>query len=161
MRILLLYLVFGVFPAAYAAGETLTVEQAVAEALEHNLSLLAERANIDIARARVLAAGLRPNPVFSEEAITSTCSAPASTASTPAGRRKWACTPNSLMKAPGSAACASKSRRVRARAVRYLLELLDAQRAFNETMQAYNESRAEYARSLYVLDSISGKVPVP
>ncbi len=38
-----------------------------------------------------------------------------------------------------------------------LLELLDAQRTFNETMQAYNEARAEYARSLYVVDSISGK----
>jgi cobalt-zinc-cadmium efflux system outer membrane protein len=42
-----------------------------------------------------------------------------------------------------------------------LLELLDAQRAFNETMQAYNEARAEYARSLYLIDSISGKVTVP
>ncbi|MEK7754185.1 MAG: TolC family protein [Acidobacteriota bacterium] len=38
-----------------------------------------------------------------------------------------------------------------------LLELLDAQRTFNETMQAYNEARAEYARILYVVDSISGK----
>lgn len=38
-----------------------------------------------------------------------------------------------------------------------LLELLDAQRAFNETMQAYNEARAEYARSLYLVDSISGR----
>jgi cobalt-zinc-cadmium efflux system outer membrane protein len=38
-----------------------------------------------------------------------------------------------------------------------LLELLDAQRAFNETMQAYNEARAEYARSLYLLDSVTGK----
>ncbi len=39
-----------------------------------------------------------------------------------------------------------------------LLELLDAQRAFNETMQAYNEARAEHARSLYVLDAVCGKV---
>lgn len=37
-----------------------------------------------------------------------------------------------------------------------LIEFLDAQRAFNETMQAYNEARAEYARSLYVLDSVTG-----
>ena len=37
-----------------------------------------------------------------------------------------------------------------------LVEFLDAQRAFNETMQAYNESRAEYARSLYALDSVAG-----
>jgi cobalt-zinc-cadmium efflux system outer membrane protein len=38
-----------------------------------------------------------------------------------------------------------------------LLELLDAERAFNETMQGYNEARAEYARSLYLLDSVSAK----
>ena len=38
------------------------------------------------------------------------------------------------------------------------IEFLDAVRAFNETMQSYNEARAEYARSLYALDSISGKV---
>ncbi len=39
-----------------------------------------------------------------------------------------------------------------------LLEFLDAQRAFNETMQAYNEARAEHARSLYELDAVCGKV---
>ena len=38
-----------------------------------------------------------------------------------------------------------------------LIELLDAQRAFNDTMQSYNDARAEYARSLYLMDSISGK----
>ncbi len=38
-----------------------------------------------------------------------------------------------------------------------LLELLDAQRAFNDTMQGYNEARAEYARGLYLLDSTTGK----
>ncbi len=42
-----------------------------------------------------------------------------------------------------------------------LLELLDAQRAFNDTMQAYGEARAEYARSLYLLDAISGKAVIP
>jgi cobalt-zinc-cadmium efflux system outer membrane protein len=41
-----------------------------------------------------------------------------------------------------------------------LLEFLDAQRAFNETMQGYNEARAEYARALYVLDSVSGKAGI-
>ena len=39
-----------------------------------------------------------------------------------------------------------------------LLELLDAQRAYNETFQGYIEARAEYARSLYLLDSVSGRV---
>jgi cobalt-zinc-cadmium efflux system outer membrane protein len=42
-----------------------------------------------------------------------------------------------------------------------LIEFLDAQRSFNETMQGYNEARAEYARSLYVIDSISGKAVNP
>lgn len=37
-----------------------------------------------------------------------------------------------------------------------LVEFLDAQRAFNETAQSYNEARAEYARSLYLIDSVSG-----
>jgi cobalt-zinc-cadmium efflux system outer membrane protein len=42
-----------------------------------------------------------------------------------------------------------------------LLELLDAQRAFNETMQAFNEARAEHARSLYLLDAVTGKAVNP
>ena len=37
------------------------------------------------------------------------------------------------------------------------VELLDAQRTFNETKQALNEARAEYARSLFLIDSISAK----
>ena len=37
------------------------------------------------------------------------------------------------------------------------VEFLDARRAFNETMQSYNEARAEYARSLYLIDSTIGK----
>ena len=42
-----------------------------------------------------------------------------------------------------------------------LIEFLDAQRTFNETMQGYNEARAEYARSLYIIDSVSGKAVNP
>ncbi|HEX3704158.1 MAG TPA: TolC family protein [Vicinamibacterales bacterium] len=38
------------------------------------------------------------------------------------------------------------------------VELLDAVRAFNDTSQSYNDARADYARSLYTLDSISGRV---
>ncbi len=38
-----------------------------------------------------------------------------------------------------------------------LVEFLDAQRAYNETIQAYNEAQAEFARSLYQLDAVSGK----
>jgi cobalt-zinc-cadmium efflux system outer membrane protein len=36
------------------------------------------------------------------------------------------------------------------------VEFLDAVRAFNETMQSYNAARAEFARSLYTIDSIGG-----
>jgi cobalt-zinc-cadmium efflux system outer membrane protein len=39
------------------------------------------------------------------------------------------------------------------------LELLDAQRAYNETMQAYNEARGEFARSLYGVDAATGTAP--
>ncbi|MGC8794065.1 MAG: TolC family protein, partial [Bryobacteraceae bacterium] len=47
------------------ATEKITLEQALAEALEKNLSLLAERVNIAIAEARLITARLRPNPVLS------------------------------------------------------------------------------------------------
>ena len=38
------------------------------------------------------------------------------------------------------------------------VEFLDATRAYNETIQGYNDARAEYARTLYLIDSVSGKV---
>jgi cobalt-zinc-cadmium efflux system outer membrane protein len=37
-----------------------------------------------------------------------------------------------------------------------LLEFLDAQRAYNETVQAYNAARAEFAHSLYDIDAATG-----
>ena len=40
-----------------------------------------------------------------------------------------------------------------------LVEFLDAQRAFNETMEFYNTTRASYARSVYLLDAVSGANP--
>jgi cobalt-zinc-cadmium efflux system outer membrane protein len=42
----------------------ITIDQAVNEALDHNLTLLAERFNVNVADAAVLTAGLRPNPVL-------------------------------------------------------------------------------------------------
>ena len=46
-----------------------------------------------------------------------------------------------------------------------LVEFLDAQRAFNEVTQSYNEARANYARSLYLIDSVTAQSlaasPVP
>ncbi len=45
--------------------ELLTIDQAVAEALEKNLDLIAERYKLPIAEARLVTARLRPNPVVS------------------------------------------------------------------------------------------------
>src|SRR6266571_3513379 len=46
---------------------SVTIEQAVGEAVANNLNVLAERMNISIAEARIITAGLRPNPVLSLE----------------------------------------------------------------------------------------------
>jgi len=40
-----------------------------------------------------------------------------------------------------------------------LVEFLDAQRAFNDMMESYNESRAGYARSLYLIDAVAAVRP--
>ena len=37
-----------------------------------------------------------------------------------------------------------------------LIEFLDAQRAFNDATQSFNDARANYARSLYLIDTVSG-----
>lgn len=42
-----------------------------------------------------------------------------------------------------------------------LIEFLDAQRAYFETEQGYNEAMAEYTRTLFLLDSVAGKVGIP
>jgi cobalt-zinc-cadmium efflux system outer membrane protein len=70
-------LVAAVFITSAAAGAraqprvegAITIEQAVSEALDHNLSLLAERYNVTVADAAVLTAGLRPNPVLTADVI--------------------------------------------------------------------------------------------
>src|SRR5215510_1559392 len=46
-----------------------TLDDAVREGLEHNLALAAERYSISIARARVITARLRPNPVLTFNAM--------------------------------------------------------------------------------------------
>jgi outer membrane protein, heavy metal efflux system len=46
-------------------SRALTVAEAVEEALQHNLALMAERSNLSIADASLVAARLRPNPVVS------------------------------------------------------------------------------------------------
>jgi cobalt-zinc-cadmium efflux system outer membrane protein len=50
---------------AQPAFRTLTIEGAVEEAVQRNLGLLAERANLSIAEAALITAQLRPNPVLS------------------------------------------------------------------------------------------------
>jgi cobalt-zinc-cadmium efflux system outer membrane protein len=51
--------------AARAGAETLTIAQAVDEAVRHNLTLIAQRANLSVADTQMLTARLRPNPVAS------------------------------------------------------------------------------------------------
>jgi outer membrane protein, heavy metal efflux system len=53
---------------ALADLEPLTINQAISEAIDKNLDLIAERYSVPIAQARVLTARLRPNPIFSLEA---------------------------------------------------------------------------------------------
>jgi len=50
---------------AQSASRSLTIEAAVNEAVQRNLELLAERANLSIAEAGLITARLRPNPVLS------------------------------------------------------------------------------------------------
>ena len=54
--------------AAPPTAETIAVDRAVDEAIEHNLELLARRVDLSVAEARQITAGLRPNPVFSFDA---------------------------------------------------------------------------------------------
>jgi outer membrane protein, heavy metal efflux system len=50
---------------AQSSSSPVTINQAVQEALERNLGLLADRYNLSIADARIITARLRPNPVLS------------------------------------------------------------------------------------------------
>ena len=52
-------------PAAAVAAARLTLDAAIAEALEQNLTLIATRAGVTIADANTITAQLRPNPVLS------------------------------------------------------------------------------------------------
>lgn len=48
-----------------AGAERLTLDAAIAEALDKNLELIATSAGVTIADANLITAHLRPNPVFS------------------------------------------------------------------------------------------------
>src|SRR6476661_697909 len=54
--------------AAAQPPRTITIEQAIQEALQNNPGLLAERLGIPVADAAVITARLRPNPVVSASA---------------------------------------------------------------------------------------------
>src|SRR5258708_17081194 len=56
-------------PRAVSAAESITIAQAIDEALQRNLGLFADRASLTIADAQMIAAKLRPNPVFSFSAV--------------------------------------------------------------------------------------------
>ena len=60
-------------PAAAQARQmlaaTVTIDEAVREAIDHNLTLVAERYSVSIAQARIVTARLRPNPVLTLNAM--------------------------------------------------------------------------------------------
>ena len=54
--------------AAPASAQALTIAQAVDEAVQHNLALMAQKANLSVADTQMVTARLRPNPVASVSA---------------------------------------------------------------------------------------------
>src|SRR5206468_11320802 len=50
---------------AQSGMRAITIDQAVSEAVDRNLGLLAERTNLTVAQAGLITARLRPNPVLS------------------------------------------------------------------------------------------------
>ena len=67
-RSLLLVPLYAAVAVVPAAAQTLTISQAVDEAVQHNLALIAQKANLSIADTQMLTARLRPNPVASVSA---------------------------------------------------------------------------------------------
>ncbi len=62
--LLLLLTALATAPAAFCQGLTVSMDQAVTLALEHNQAIRAQRLNIDQAKAGQITAGLKPNPVY-------------------------------------------------------------------------------------------------
>ena len=54
---------------AAQSAPALTIDAAVREAIDHNLTLIAERYSVSVANARIVTAGLRPNPVLTVSAM--------------------------------------------------------------------------------------------
>ena len=53
--------------SAAQVPQSLTLDQAISEAVASNLTLIAERYNLSVAEARIITARLRPNPIFTAE----------------------------------------------------------------------------------------------
>jgi hypothetical protein len=106
-----------------------TIDDAIHGAFEKNLNLLAERFNISAADARIVQArfGTECDKQIKKNLL---------------GEPRDVRQINGSSSRPGEAS---------------LLELPDAQRASNDAMQTYNDARADFARSLYLLDSASGR----
>lgn len=64
LRSVLLFAFAGVLAAQSPPPDRVTITQAVQEAIDRNLGLLAERYNLSVAEAKIITARLRPNPVF-------------------------------------------------------------------------------------------------
>src|SRR5438067_11796798 len=58
----------GTFAGQPVSSDKVTIQQAVQEALDRNLGLLAEKYNLSVADARIITARLRPNPVLTLDA---------------------------------------------------------------------------------------------
>jgi outer membrane protein, heavy metal efflux system len=65
MRTYLVALLCVGLSGARAGAQTLTIKEAVEEAVQHNLTLIAQRANLSVAETQIMTARLRPNPVAS------------------------------------------------------------------------------------------------
>lgn len=65
MRSVFVLIFAGALAAQSPPPDKVTIGQAVQEAIDRNLGLLAERYNLSVAEARIVTAKLRPNPVFS------------------------------------------------------------------------------------------------
>ena len=64
-RVHLVAALYAVLAAPCVDAQTLTIAQAVNEAVQHNPALIAQKANLSIADTQMLTARLRPNPVAS------------------------------------------------------------------------------------------------
>jgi hypothetical protein len=124
------------FLGAQTPPERITIEQAGLEALANNANLLAEQLNVPLATARLVTARLRPNLVLTLDGDYLDL--------------------ETDMLEPSRQIRRTVEESYRAGKVS-LLEFLDGQRAYTDTMQSYNDARANYARSLYAMEAATGQ----